>query len=168
MERVNLTLVSLPEKYGGAGGMISDIAAILRLVGFYAAPVPLAETGFLAGWMLSASGLMVPQGPLAAAPVHRGERIEFRRENGGWRLSGCAKRVPAARTAERLAITGYSDADERIVASVDPDGCGISPAENLAGEVRDDVVLDGVRVESREAATAGAGVSEEALLCGAR
>lgn len=35
--------VALPEHYGGAGGDIGDILAICRVVGYYAAPIPLQE-----------------------------------------------------------------------------------------------------------------------------
>src|SRR5829696_5579504 len=49
LEDANLTLVSVPERYGGAGGALKDAAAILRLAGRYAVPAPLTETGWLAG-----------------------------------------------------------------------------------------------------------------------
>src|SRR5919202_2761386 len=161
LERANLTLISVPEEFGGAGGALGDAAAVLRLAGRYAIPVPLAETGFLAGWVLSASGLPMPNRPLTVAPVHAGERIDVRRERGGWTLSGCARRVPAARIAAHLVVIG--NADDKVVASVGADACEISPGENLAGEARDDIVLDGVRLSEAEVVPAGRGVDEEAL-----
>ena len=162
LERANLTLVSVPEEFGGAGGTLGEAADILRLAGYHAAPVPLAETGLLAGWALSSSGLPVPEGALTVAPVHAGERIDVRRERGGWTLSGRARRVPAARIAAGLVVVGNADG-EVVVATVGTGAYGISPGENLAGEARDDVVLDGVRLSEAEAAPAGRGVDEEAL-----
>ncbi len=151
--------VSLPEEAGGAGGTLSDLAAVLRLAGRFAAPVPLAETAMLAGWMLAVSGLAVPRGPLAAGPVH-GEAITARRQGAAWMLSGNLKRVPWARTAVRLVLL-VQGASDTLVVSVDPRQCRIVPGHNLAGEPRDDVVLENVAAE--QAVPAGPGVTSEAL-----
>jgi acyl-CoA dehydrogenase len=161
LEDADLTLVSVPEKHGGAGGTLGDAAAILRLAGRYAVPAPLAETSLLAGWALVASDLPVPDGPLAVAPVHPGERIQLERGEGGWLLSGNVRRVPWACTASRLVVVGHA-AEETLVMLVDPASCQISTGENLASEPRNDVVFDGVRVDDGEVAPAG--VDEEALL----
>ena len=160
LEDAGLTLVSVPEESGGSGGTVEDAATVLHLAGRHAVSVPLAETGLLAGWALSGSGLQVPEGPLTVAPVHPDERLELRREGGGWRLSGLARCVPWARMAARLVIVGDSG-EGPLVALVDPRGCGLSPGENLAGEPRDDIVFDGASVG--EVAPAGAGVDEEAI-----
>lgn len=151
--------VSVPEEAGGAGGTLSDLAAVLRVAGRFAAPVPLAETALLAGWMLAASGLAVPRAPLAAGPVH-GEPITARRQGSRWLLSGTLTRLPWARTASRLVLLAQS-ATEAIVATVDPEQCRIAPGRNLAGEPRDDVVLEDTPAE--QAAIAGAEVTREAL-----
>ena len=47
-----------------------------------AVPVPVAETGILAGWSLAAAGLAIPDGPttLAVAPERRRRRHVARRE----------------------------------------------------------------------------------------
>ena len=66
LEDSSLTIASVPEELGGGGGMVGDTMAILRQVGRHAAPLPLADT-FLAGWVLSGSGLPVPEGPLTLA-----------------------------------------------------------------------------------------------------
>ncbi len=161
LESANLTLVSVAEEYGGDGGTLKDAAAVLRLAGRYAVPAPLAETGLLAGWALAASGLPIPDGPLAVAPVRSGERVEFNREGGGWILSGSVRRVPWASAASRLVVVGNA-AEKTLVALVDPASCSISAGENLAGEPRDDLVFDGARVGEGEVAPAG--VDEEALL----
>lgn len=151
--------VSLPEGAGGAGGTLSDLAAVLRVAGRFAAPVPLAETAMLAGWMLAASGLPVPRGPLAAAPGHA-DAASAHRESGRWVVSGTLSRVPWARIASRLVLMARTETED-IVASVDPQHCRITPGRNLAGEPRDAVVLENVTAE--QAAPAGAGVTSEAL-----
>jgi acyl-CoA dehydrogenase len=161
LEDANLTLVSVPERYGGAGRTLKDAAAVLRLAGRYAVPAPLTETGLLAGWALAAYGLPIPDGPLAAAPVHPGERIQLVRGAGGWLLSGSAQRVPWANTASRVVVVGGTT-EETLVTLVDPASCDTSTGENLASEPRNDLVFDGVRVDAGEVAPAG--VNEEALL----
>jgi len=159
LDEVEVPRISLPEEAGGAGGTLSDLAAVLRLTGRFAAPVPLAETAMLAGWMLAASGLPVPRGPLAAAPVH-GETVTALRQDARWVISGSLSRVPWARTASRLVVLARTPA-ENIVASVDVANCRIVPGRNLAGEPRDAVQLEGVPAE--QAAVAGPGVTREAL-----
>jgi acyl-CoA dehydrogenase len=150
LEKAGLTLTSVPEGSGGTGGSLSEAVAVLRLVGRHAAPVPLAETDILAGWALSASGLPVPGGPLTAAPMRSDEGVVFRRVGAGWALSGRARCVPAARYAARLVVVGRREGGGTMVAAVDPGCCGISRGENLAGETRDDVTLDGVRAAGDE------------------
>src|SRR5215470_6688076 len=60
-----LTRAWLSEAAGGAGAAIGDGFEILRLAGEVALDVPLAET-LLAGWLLAAAGLDVPDGVLAS------------------------------------------------------------------------------------------------------
>lgn len=161
LEQAELPRVSIPEQAGGAGGMLSDLAAVLRVAGRFAAPAPLAETGMLAGWMLAASGLSVPRGPLAAGPVHD-ETLVARNDGDSWKVSGTLARVPWARIAKRLVLLAQSDSGG-VVVSVDPAHCEIRPGQNLAHEPRDDVILENVVAE--EAAPAGPNVDRDMLRC---
>jgi acyl-CoA dehydrogenase len=160
LEQTELPRVSIPEAAGGAGGTLSDAAALLRLAGRYCAPVPLAETGMLAGWLLAESGMPVPRGPLAAAPALDTDRVIACREGTAWVLSGDLPRVPWARIAKRFVILADSP-EGPIVACVDPAHCRITAGSNLAGEPRDSVALANVAAEA--AAPAGRGVSRDAL-----
>ena len=159
LEQAELPRVSLPEDAGGAGGTLSDLAAVLRVAGRFAAPVPLAETAMLSGWMLSASGLPLPRGALAAGPAGT-EALTARRDRRRWQISGALKRMPWARIAHRLVVLAQSD-DGPVVAAVDPTRCRIAPGHNLAGEPRDDVIFDAVTAE--QVAPAGAGVTRSTL-----
>src|ERR1700756_5643106 len=69
LEESGLPLTWVPEELGGAGAMLADGFAVLRVAGRFAAPVPLAET-LMAGWLLSRAGIAVPSGSLTVAPVH--------------------------------------------------------------------------------------------------
>ncbi len=160
VEEAQLPLVSIAEEAGGAGGTISDLAAVLRIAGRCAAPIPLAETA-LAGWMLAGSGLQIPAGPLTIAPAH-GESVVARKAGAQWKLSGAMKRVPWARIAGRIVVLAAGPAGD-IVACVDPGQCTITPGRNLASEPRDDVMLDDVPVDAGLAAPAAAGVDLRAL-----
>ena len=160
VEDAQLPLVSIAEEAGGAGGSLSDLAAVLRIAGRYGAPIPLAETA-LAGWMLASSGLKIPAGPLTLAPVH-GEKITARKNGARWNLSGTMQRVPFARIAGHLVVLAAGP-DGDIVACVDAAHCKITPGRNLASEPRDDIVLDNVAVATGLVAPAADGVNHFTL-----
>ena len=160
VEDAQLALVSVPEEAGGAGGTLSDLAAVLRIAGNAAAPVPLAETA-IAAWMLAEAGLEIPPGPLAFGPV-QGEKVVAHKEGAEWKLSGRLKRVPWARIASHLVLL-VSSKDGDMVARVDARACVISAGRNLASEPRDDVELDNVSITSNRVAPASAAINHAAL-----
>ncbi|MBI4208011.1 MAG: acyl-CoA/acyl-ACP dehydrogenase [Betaproteobacteria bacterium] len=151
LEEAELPRVGIPEEAGGAGGTLSDLAAVLRVAGRFAAPVPLAETAMLSGWMLASAGLPVPRGPLAAGPAGD-EVVRTRRDGRRWLVSGTLARVPWARVAARLVLLAQAD-QGAVVVSVDPARCAIRPGRNLATEPRDGVLLDNVVAEAAAPAT---------------
>ncbi len=134
VEDNGLTRAWIAEAAGGAGASLVDGFAILTAAGEVALDVPLAET-LLAGWLLAAAGMAVPGGKLA--PIG-GAGVEI----AGGQLRGRASRVAFAREADRLVVCG-SRAGAGFVALVDRAACRIEPRDNLAGEPRDTVVLDG-------------------------
>ena len=139
VEDAQLPLISIAEAAGGAGGSLSDLAAVLLIAGRFSAPLPLAETA-IAGWVLAHCGLQTAHGPLAFGPVH-GETVTARKHGTQWTLSGSMRRVPWARVAQRLIVLA-SGPDGAMVACVDPLQCKIGAGRNLGGEPRDDVALD--------------------------
>jgi acyl-CoA dehydrogenase len=163
LEAVEFTRIGVSEEGGGAGGTLSDLAAVLRIAGRYTAPVPLAETTMLAAWMLAATGLPITRGPLAVGPTGR-ETVRVRRERHRWIVSGALNRVPWARMAQRLVLLAHSE-DGGMVVSVDPARCIIRPGRNLADEPRDAVLLHDVIAE--HAALAGPVTHSALMLRGA-
>jgi acyl-CoA dehydrogenase len=142
---LGVTLLTLPEAAGGSGGELADAAVLLLTAGEAAAPVPLAETDLLAGWLLHTAGLPVPRGaPLAVAAAPTRSVSISAAPDGGLAVAGRLARVGWARCAGRIAVlaTGPDGAD--LVLSVDPSGPGVAVHEgaNLAGEPRDDLELD--------------------------
>ncbi len=160
VEEAQFPLISIAEEAGGAGGTLSDLAAVLRIAGRCAAPIPLAETA-LAGWMLASCGLPIECGPLACGPVH-GESVTARPHGAQWILSGSMRRVPWARIAQRMVLLVAGPAGA-MVTCVDPKLCKVSSGRNLAGEPRDDVVLDNVLVTGDLVAPAAPGVDHAAI-----
>ncbi len=74
LEENGLTLPQIPESRGGAGGEWGDAHVVLVAAGRFAVPLPLPET-MIGAWLLSASGLKVPLGPLAVAPVRPADTL---------------------------------------------------------------------------------------------
>lgn len=161
MEDAGLQRAWLPANAGGAGVDLGDVLAMLRAAGRYSAPVPFAET-LLAGWMLHACGLRVPEGPMTIAPVAVEDRIDLQRTAQGWRLSGTARRVPWAADAGHLVIVGKADGKD-IVAAVQPSRCQVSPGRNVAGEPRDAVDFTGVIIDAAQMAEAPPQISQSSL-----
>jgi acyl-CoA dehydrogenase len=143
------TTVGVPETVGGAGGSVAEACAVLEEVGAAAAPVPVAETGLLAGRLLAAAGLTLPDGPLTTGrgtvTVHDGA------------LTGRLERVAWASAAARLVVLADGPDGEPVVAVVDPAACTITPGRNLAGEPRETVELDAVVPDVTAAAPPDAG-----------
>ena len=97
----------VPENAGGAGLEMSDALSLLVSAGRHAVPAPLAET-MLAGWLLSAAGLAMPEGPISVAPVREGDVLTAKRDGAVWRIEGTASRVPWARQCGTIAVLAES------------------------------------------------------------
>src|SRR5207302_4011850 len=87
--------ISIPESSGGSGGSLADAMAVLRGVGRHAAPVPVAETAVLAGWLAAAAEFAIPAGPMSVVADIRQLRVV------GDRIEGTAA-VAWGRRAERI------------------------------------------------------------------
>ena len=136
---IGLPWISVPESAGGAGGSVADAVAVLGVAGSYAVPLPLAETGLLAGWLLACAGLQVGDGPATVVPPAAAGDLGLQ----GGRLYGQAHRVPWAAAADRIVAL----VDDQVVV-VPPGAAQIEPGSNLAGEPRDTVTFDGAAVEA--------------------
>jgi len=143
LTQAGYTAALVPESAGGAGLGMPDALSLLISAGRHAAPVPLAET-MLAGWLLSAAGIAIPEGPLAVAPVREGDAPTLAREGGGGRLYGKAARVPWAAQSAAIAVLAQGEGGT-FVALVAPGDCRIESGANVAGEPRNDVDFAGAR-----------------------
>jgi alkylation response protein AidB-like acyl-CoA dehydrogenase len=153
--------ISLPESAAGGGGSLEDELEVVRLAGYYAAPVPLAETQ-LAAWLLAGAGLAVPQGPATVVNAARAPALTVGSAGSGGALTidGTVERVPWAEAAGRIAI--LAEVDGRwMVAAVPVAAADVVPGANLAGEPRDTVRFS--RVTCDEVGVAAPGVTGDTL-----
>ncbi len=157
LAEVGFPWLGLPESLGGAGGSTADALAVLRIAGRFAAPVPLAETSLLAGWLLAGAGLPVGKDPITVAPGRPDDSLL----QTGNTLNGVVHRVPWARQAKRIVLL-VPASEGWQVATVQPEKAKIEPLTNLAGEPRDTVVFD--RTEILELAPAAPGMTPDTLL----
>jgi acyl-CoA dehydrogenase len=147
-----LPWISVPESAGGEGGELAEALEVLRVAGRHGLPLPLAETGVLAGWLCAASGLQVTRVP---ATVATGDGLTW--QDGTVR--GVARLVPWGRSAGR--IVTLLPAAEPVAAVFSAADLRVEPHMNVAGEPRDTVYFDGTAPLA--SASAGPGVNAETL-----
>ena len=121
--------VGIEESRGGSGGTLADTAALLHAAGRFSVSAPLAETAMVAGWLLAASDLPLPDGPLSA--ISEPAVVD----GGRLRVDGIAA---WGRQAQQLVA---ATADGHVVA-LDPDQVTVSRGANLAGEARDRITAE--------------------------
>lgn len=140
LEGVGLVSAALPESAGGSGLEFDDAMLALRRTAYHAAPVPLAET-MLAGRLLVAAGLEVPQGALTVAPVVHGDRLEIVQRKNGPALSGAAHRVPWGNQCAQIVVVAEREG-QSMIALVATGGAVHGVEKNLAGEPRVELRFD--------------------------
>jgi alkylation response protein AidB-like acyl-CoA dehydrogenase len=151
---------------GVAGSEVewSDIYAVLRVAGRYAAPIPLAET-MLAAWIASSAGFTVSEQPMTVGPVRGGDKLTLERDGNGWRLFGRASRLPWGKQAERVVLLA-TDPDGNTMVIFGDGVQGATPptgGANMAGEPRDSYEFAGAGLSGNEVAPAPAGIDQSAL-----
>ncbi len=128
--------VGCPEEFGGSGGSVVDACAVLQSAGYHAAPVPLAESGLLNGWLAKVIGGPTPDGFVSIAPT-----ADLRLAAGGATVSGTAHRVPWGRVADHVGVV--TAGPEPAVVILDCKNATVRESANFAGEPRDDLAFDG-------------------------
>lgn len=146
LEDTGLAKAALPESAGGPGVSFEDAMAALKRSAYHAAPVPLAET-MLAGRLLCAAGIDVPDGPLTVAwDAGAGVLIL----DSGGRLSGTAKRVPWGEHC-RVAVVVADCAGVETVCLVSTEGASRQNEKNLGGDPRVLLTFEGAPVQASAA-----------------
>lgn len=147
VEQAGLPLAAVPPSLGGAGTTLQDATSIARAVGAHALPLPVTET-ILANWLLAQGGRAPMAGPLGVSTVAGEATLRLEPAAGGFRVSGAIPFVPWGRNVGHVvAVAARCDGSQAVVALAAAD-CRIERAESVAGEPRDHVVCDGVRVDA--------------------
>lgn len=144
LDEVGLVRAALPETAGGSGLEFDDAMFALKRCAYHAAPVPLAET-MLAGRLLVAAGLEVPEAALTIAPAVAGDHLQVSNGTSGATLSGTAHRVPWGNLCEQAVVAAESGG-KSMIALVSTAGSVRSVEKNLAGEPRALLKFEGAPV----------------------
>ncbi|KRB75744.1 acyl-CoA dehydrogenase family protein [Noviherbaspirillum sp. Root189] len=138
VEAAGLTSALDPETDGASLLPLETLAVIVRAVGEFAAPMPLAET-LLAQRIFFQAGISFPDGPLSVAPQLGGKPPQLSRSEAGWQINGHVRRVPWGRNIKAIAVVAQYRGQLALV-RLD----GLTPVrlgKNLANEPRDDFQL---------------------------
>ena len=155
--------IGVSAEAGGSGGSLADACEVLRVAGANAAPIPLAETGILGGWLLAESALTIPDGPVTVVPGFMDDTLSAADNgDGSASLSGVAHRIPWVRHADRVAMLLDVGGRSTVVSAPTTD-LNVTSATNVAGEPRDTVDFSGVTVDAANVAAAPEHVTPEAF-----
>lgn len=138
LEAAGLPRASVPERLGGAGLPLAEGLALLRLVGNYAVPVPLADT-LIAGTLLATTDCeRLPEGPMAVAVAAPGDELV---ETPEGKIRGRIARVPFAPVAKAIVLVVPATQGSTLVL-LDPDSVEKTAGSSLAGEPTAALSLD--------------------------
>lgn len=157
--------VCVPERYGGSGLGMVELAILLEEVGRGVAPVPAYATlvlgalpiaefgspaqrerllpGVVSGEVLLSGALTEPRNPDPLAPV-----TSARRDGDGWRLDGVKLGVPIAASAAAVVVPARTAEGEARLFLVDPgaEGVALEPIETTNRELQHVMTLEGAAV----------------------
>lgn len=151
LEDSGITLVGIDEEYGGSGGDLGDVMEVMKLIGRFAVPIPLAES-IIGNRALTTSGLTLIEGPCSIAPVLKKEQVDFIETTNGWVLEGHVSSIPWARNVNKIIVFGKTKDNIELVTYVSPQDCIIKYGENLAGEPRDEIIFNKVLIRKEHVA----------------
>ena len=139
LEDNGLTRPLVPEDQGGVGMTWQDVYPVLHAAGYYAAPVPLAET-IVASWQLAQSGMPVPDGVITLADDQTS--LNLAGGDGAWRVSGRLKQVPWAGSAQHILAVAKHDQQRKFVL-LESDSISVESDMNIGRDPRGAIrVLD--------------------------
>jgi acyl-CoA dehydrogenase len=165
LQESQLHRVGLDEALGGAGGSRTEAAEVITRCAESGLSLPLSEAVITAATLCQRAGLPLPPGVVACLISRADARISARRDGDSWRLDGAAPAVAWASVADAVLVLADVSHEQAGVAIVQPAAVTVQPAGNLAGEPRDAVRLDNVRVPpGRLALLPRSAVSDVAVL----
>lgn len=158
LEETGLLMSAIPGEPGDEQPLADAVSVIMTASRFPVA-TPLAEHAMLASWLLASAGLPISGAPHTAAAD---DELSLQPQSGAWLLSGRATRVPWGRHAKFVALLIPHDG-QWVVALTSPGLGAVGASENLAGEPRDTIVFDRLRIEADMAAPAPPGIDRQSF-----
>jgi acyl-CoA dehydrogenase len=137
------SVVGVAEENGGGGGSIVDAADVAAGIAASGAGSWIGDSAIVSGWLLAQVSLRIPTETLPVIVVS-----DSRGELGSRGFSASASRVAFARSASHFAVVVPADDARTRIALVPASGSVLTHGQNLAGEPRDTVVLDGVPADA--------------------
>jgi len=137
-------LLLASEAAGGFGQGWSAAYPLLRGLGYWQVPLPLAET-MVAAQLASLAGFAIPDGPLTLIEQGQGNQLQVADGDGLATLSGTAHGVPWARHAQ-AALVSLADGRLALLDLADAPGVQVQPHANHAGLPSDTLVLHQARL----------------------
>lgn len=138
--------------HGGIGASWADAWPILRGVGFWQVPLPLAET-MIGTMLLSMTGIEPPEGAITLIEQDRGSRLSLAGAAPRSTLRGRAARVPWARHCHWALVSMHAPSPPTLLL-VDlrqGDAVRIAAGANVADEPCDEVAFGDARCAARVA-----------------
>lgn len=140
IEDLGLPSALLSEEAGGFGMERSQSLELLKLAGYFAVPLPLAET-MLANMRLAEAGFKVGAGVSVIALPCESKPLNLVRQSAGWSLTGEVPNVSWGRRADRAGIP-CRYRDELLLVEVPRDAWRVVPRQALDGSPLDNLLLD--------------------------
>lgn len=123
------------ESAAGVGLPWRDVAALIRLAGYYAVPLPLPET-ILANWLWCNVGGEVLEGPVVVAPLHYGDRISLIANGEYFVASGKARHIPWLSAADHILVHAIGPGDREYLCLIGNQAGSEALRRNVANEPR--------------------------------
>ena len=134
---------------GGSELTWRDAYPILRGIGYWQVPVPLAET-LVAAALLSDAGIDIPEGPMTLIEVGRHDGLHLQRDAQTLILQGRAVNVPWASVARWAVISAHvhevpaTELPRIALIDLAQEGVIVSAGRTVAGEPQGELKFDAV------------------------
>lgn len=138
------TAVAIAESAGGEGGDLDDVATIVQGLARHSVSLPLAETILARRALVAAGESIIDAAEVATVALPQaGEDVVLSADG---RLRGAANRIPWGMVADELVVFARTENGNEVVVRLPSETKGMlwTKGANLAGEPRDDLVLDAV------------------------
>ncbi|WP_217574402.1 acyl-CoA dehydrogenase family protein [Streptomyces sp. GbtcB7] len=152
---LGLSLIGIAEEHGGSGGTFDDLLVTVQALAENGLGLPIVAS-WVADWVLSHAGRVDDGRWKTVAPADGGVSTT------AGRVSGEVPGVPWARHADRLVLCPADGAP--VVVNLRHEAVTVRTRENLAGEPRDTVVLDGAPVAPVQGGPAAAEIRDRLAL----